>query len=40
MRMHNTDTIENMLERADVALYKAKSQGRGCTLASSEMLCA
>lgn len=40
MRMHNTDTIENMLQRADVALYKAKSQGRGCTLASSEMLCA
>ena len=40
MRMHNTDTMENMLQRADVALYKAKSQGRGCTLASSEMLCA
>ena len=40
MRMHNTDSIENMLERADVALYKAKSQGRGCTLASSEVLCA
>lgn len=40
MRMHHTDTIENMLQRADVALYRAKSQGRGCTLASSEMLCA
>ena len=35
-RVDNTDTIENMLQRADVALYKAKSQGRGCTLASSE----
>ena len=40
MCMHNSDTIENLLERADVALYKAKSQGRGCTLASPEMLCA
>ncbi|WP_363505797.1 GGDEF domain-containing protein [Burkholderia sp. LMU1-1-1.1] len=38
MRMDSTDTIERMLQRADVALYKAKSQGRGCTLASSEML--
>ena len=37
MRLHNSDSIENMLERADVALYKAKSQGRGCTLASSEV---
>jgi len=38
MRMDSTDTIERMLQRADVALYKAKSQGRGCTLASSEMI--
>ena len=38
MRMDSTDTIERMLQRADVALYKAKSQGRGCTLSSSEML--
>jgi len=39
MRLHDTDTIDIMLQRADVALYKAKSQGRGCTLASvvSEM---
>lgn len=37
MRMDSTDTIERMLQRADVALYKAKSQGRGCTLSSSEM---
>ena len=38
MRMDSTDTLEQMLQRADVALYQAKSQGRGCTLASSEML--
>nr|WP_315222764.1 GGDEF domain-containing protein [uncultured Duganella sp.] len=38
MRMDSTDTIERMLQRADVALYKGKSQGRGCTLSSSEML--
>ncbi len=38
IRMHNTDTIETMLQRADVALYKAKSQGRGRTLASLEVL--
>lgn len=38
MRMGSTDTIERMLQRADVALYEAKSQGRGCTLSSSEML--
>ena len=38
MRMDSADTIELMLQRADVALYKAKSQGRGCTLSSSEML--
>ena len=38
MRLHDTDTIEHMLHRADVALYKAKSQGRGRTLASSELL--
>jgi len=35
MRMENTDTIETMLQRADIALYQAKSQGRGCTLAWS-----
>lgn len=33
MRVHDTDTIETMLQRADVALYQAKSQGRGCTVA-------
>jgi diguanylate cyclase (GGDEF)-like protein len=38
MRLHSTDTMEQMLQRADLALYKAKSQGRGCTLASSEMI--
>lgn len=35
MRLHDNDTIDAMLERADVALYKAKSQGRGRTLASA-----
>lgn len=35
MRVHDIDTIANMLQRADVALYQAKSQGRGCTLISS-----
>ena len=40
MRMDDVDTMENMLQRADVALYSAKSQGRGCTLTSSELLCA
>jgi diguanylate cyclase (GGDEF)-like protein len=38
MRLHDTDTIEIMLQRADVALYEAKSQGRGRTLASSAQL--
>ncbi|MFZ4875822.1 GGDEF domain-containing protein [Janthinobacterium sp. Mn2066] len=28
-----SDTIESMLQRADIALYQAKSHGRGCTLA-------
>jgi diguanylate cyclase (GGDEF)-like protein len=37
-RTDSTDTLERMLHRADVALYKAKSLGRGRTLASSEML--
>jgi diguanylate cyclase (GGDEF)-like protein len=32
MRMHDADTIEIMLQRADVALYQAKAQGRGRTL--------
>lgn len=34
MRVDDTDTIESMLQRADVALYQAKSQGRGRTVAS------
>ncbi|WP_083664376.1 GGDEF domain-containing protein [Herminiimonas arsenitoxidans] len=40
MRVHEGDTIDTMLQRADVALYEAKSQGRGCTLASSMRLSA
>ena len=35
MRLHNSDSIDAMLQRADVALYQAKAQGRGCTLAST-----
>jgi len=34
MRLHDADSIDIMLHRADVALYQAKSQGRGRTLAS------
>ena len=34
MCTHDSDTIEAMLQRADVALYQAKTQGRGCTLVS------
>jgi diguanylate cyclase (GGDEF)-like protein len=34
MRLDDTDTIDIMLHRADVALYQAKSQGRGRTLVS------
>ncbi len=33
MRTHDTDTIETLLQRADIALYQAKSQGRGRALA-------
>ncbi len=33
MCVHDTDTVSTMLQRADVALYKAKSQGRGCAVA-------
>lgn len=40
MRVNDNDSIDSMLQRADVALYEAKSQGRGCTLASSVRLCA
>lgn len=36
MRTHDSDTIDIMLQRADVALYQAKSQGRGRTLSSSD----
>ena len=34
VRTHATDAIEDMLQRADVALYHAKSQGRGRTLSA------
>jgi diguanylate cyclase (GGDEF)-like protein len=34
MRMHDADTIEIMLQRADVALYQAKAQGRSRTLSA------
>lgn len=37
MHMHDTDTIEHMLQRADVALYQAKAEGRGRTLADSAL---
>lgn len=37
MRLHDSDTIDILLQRADVALYQAKSQGRGCTLASEAL---
>jgi diguanylate cyclase (GGDEF)-like protein len=40
MRLHDSDSIDAMLQRADVALYQAKSQGRGCTLASPAQLSA
>lgn len=40
MRLRDEDTIDAMLQRADFALYEAKSQGRGCTLASSVRLTA
>jgi diguanylate cyclase (GGDEF)-like protein len=38
MRSHDADTIEMMLQRADVALYQAKAQGRGRTLDSAQPL--
>jgi diguanylate cyclase (GGDEF)-like protein len=34
MRIHDADTIEIMLQRADVALYQAKAQGRSRTLSA------
>jgi len=40
MRSHDADTIEMMLQRADVALYQAKAQGRGRTLDSAQPLTA
>jgi diguanylate cyclase (GGDEF)-like protein len=40
MRMHDDDTIDKLLQQADDALYEAKSQGRGRTLAGSERLIA
>jgi diguanylate cyclase (GGDEF)-like protein len=40
MRIHDADTIEIMLQRADVALYQAKAQGRGRTLDSAQPLSA
>lgn len=35
MRVRDSDTIDIMLQRADVALYQAKSQGRGRSQASA-----
>lgn len=35
MRLHDSDSIDAMLQRADMALYKAKAQGRGCTIANA-----
>lgn len=32
MPIHDSDSIDILLQRADVALYQAKAQGRGCTL--------
>ena len=32
MPIHDSDSIDILLQRADVALYRAKAQGRGCTL--------
>jgi diguanylate cyclase (GGDEF)-like protein len=40
MRMQDGDTIDKLLQQADDALYEAKSQGRGRTLAGSERLIA
>jgi diguanylate cyclase (GGDEF)-like protein len=40
MRERDSDTMDTMLQRADLALYEAKSQGRGCTLTSPVRLIA
>jgi diguanylate cyclase (GGDEF)-like protein len=37
MRAAGADTIEAMLSRADVALYRAKALGRGCTLDAQDV---
>lgn len=37
MRLHDADTLNHMLQRADIALYDAKSQGRGRTLVNAAL---
>jgi diguanylate cyclase (GGDEF)-like protein len=40
VRTDDHDTIDTLLQRADVALYEAKEKGRGCTQDSSALLSA
>ena len=35
-QMRENDTVEHMLDRCDVALYRAKEQGRNCVVAAGE----